>query len=158
MKKIINQTFYDSEKSTRIVEVDANLGTRKLFKTINGNFFTLENDGQIVPCSKSEALDFLRIHQPKIEDGKFQQILNVHFGVTGKTRNPLSGALLIADVPAKNEKLHCSLPGRQFVLETTDSVSILSPSDALGWLETNQNHINNLDRVIRLYFSTIKRA
>lgn len=80
MKKCINSVLYDSTQATMIVDVDAGIGNRKLYISRHKKFFSLENDSEIVPCTKLEALDFLRIYQPKIDALKFKQILNVHFG------------------------------------------------------------------------------
>jgi len=158
MKKIINSVLFDSEKAQKIIEVEAGIGNRKLYKTVNNNFFTLENDAEIVPMSKQESIDFLRIHQAKIEPKKFQQILNVYFGFNDKIQNPLKNALKVAEAPGKNETLHCSQYGRQFFLETIEKVSILSPTDALEWIEENQTSITNLEKVLHNYFPTLKRA
>lgn len=156
MKKIINGVLYDSEKAQKIIEVEAGIGNRKLYKTVNSNFFTLENDAEIVPMSKQESIDFMRIHQAKIEPKKFQQILNVFFGFNDKIQNPLKNALKIAE--ASNEVLHLSQPGRQFLLAKNENIDLLTSGEALAWIEENQINITNLDLVLHNWFPTIKRA
>jgi len=157
MKKLKNGVLYDSEKARKIIEVEAGIGNRKLYQTIlNKHFFTIENDTEIVPTTKSEALDFMRIHQPQIEPLKFSQILNYYFGVNDKIHDPLKNSQVLATV--KNEALYQTYPGRQFYLKTDDTAVILSETQALEWIEENQNEIANLDKVLKLYFPILKTA
>ncbi len=104
MKKCINSVLYEGTQATKIVEVDAGIGNRKLYISRHNKFFSLENDSEIVPCTKQEALDFLRIYQPKIDALKFKQILNVHFGLNEQIVNPLKGSLKFAE-PSETKDL-----------------------------------------------------
>ena len=156
MKKIIEGVLFDTQRAQKIIEIEAGIGNRKLYRTLNGNFFTLENDAEIVPATKSESLDFLRIYQPKIDALKFQQILNVYFGINDKIKDPLKNALKVAE--ASNEVLHLSQPGRQFLLAKNGNIDLLTTAEALAWIEENQNSISDLDRVLHNYFPLIKKA
>jgi hypothetical protein len=156
MKKIIEGVLFDTQRAQKIIEVEAGIGNRKMYKTLNGNFFTLENDLELVPMTKQEAIDFLRIHQPKIDALKFKQILAVHFGLNERIVNPLKGSLKVAET--SDEVLHLSQPGRQFLLAKNGTFDLLTIGEALEWVEENQNEIPDLDKVLKLYFPTIKRA
>jgi len=154
--------LYDTEKAQKIIEVSALIGGRKLYITINRNFFTIENSGiseTIIPSSKQEALDFLMIHRDKVEPLRFTQILNVHFGLNEKVHNPLDKAIKIAEAAfPKNEVLFCTQPGRQFYLSKNENPVLITQGEALNWIEKNQNEIQDLDKVLKIYFPTIKRA
>lgn len=162
MKKIINSVLFDSEKATKLLNVDALIGGRQLFVTMNGNFFTIENGGisdTIVPSTKQEALDFLMIHRDKVEPLRFTQILNVHFGLNEKVHNPLDKALKVAEAAfPKNEVLFCTQPGRQFYLSKNENPVLITQGEALNWVEKNQSDIENLEKVLHNYFPTLKRA
>jgi hypothetical protein len=162
MKKIINSVLYDSEKATKLLKIDALIGGRQLFVTMNRNFFTIENGGisdTIVPSTKQEALDFLMINRDKVEPLRFTQILNVHFGLNEKVHNPLDKALKVAEAAfPKNEVLFCTQPGRQFYLSINEKPVLINQGEALNWIEKNQSDIENLEKVLHNYFPTIKRA
>lgn len=162
MKKIISGVLYDSEKATKLLKIEALIGGRQLFVTMNGNFFTIENGGisdTIVPSKKQEALDFLMIHRDKVEPLRFTQILNVHFGLNEKVHNPLDKAMKIAEAAFPiNEVLFFTSPGRQFYLSKNEKPVLITQGEALNWIEKNQSDIENLDKVLRNYFPTIKRA
>jgi len=157
MKILRNGVLFDTEKARKIIEIEGNIGNRKLYQTIlHKHFFTIENDTELLPMTKQEGVDFLRIHQAQIEPLKFSQILNYYFGVNDKIHDPLANSQVLATV--KNEALHQTFPGRQFYLKTDDNAVILSETQALEWVEENQNEIPDLDKVLKLYFPTIKRA
>jgi len=156
MKRIIKQVLYDTERSTLLIEVEALAGNRKLYVTKNGNFFSIEYFQKFVKFSKSEAQDFVLIHQDKFEPAHLKLILSNYFGIN-ETRNPLDKALKIAINPLKNESLYLTEPGRQYYLLKNELPQLINESAALDWLEQNQDEIN-IEDILKKYFKTIKIA
>lgn len=57
MKRVIDNLLYDTEVSTLIyTEKDTN---RRLYQTLNGNFFTLYSTGEIQPKSLEATKEYL---------------------------------------------------------------------------------------------------
>lgn len=158
MKKIFSGVLYDTYVSKRIIEVDAQIGKRALYATQAGNFFTIENGTELVPMTKAEALEFLRIHQAKVNQLRFNQILSVFFGIGQHQIDPLKRGIKIAEVDG--ESLVKGQPGGQFYLVTDGASEIVSPTQAIEWLERVQANIPESDfsRIISSHFATIRRA
>jgi hypothetical protein len=158
MKQILNGVLFDTFLSKRIIEVDTSLGKRTLYATMRGNYFTIENGTEIVPCTKAEALEFVRIYQSRISPIKFSQILNVFFGVNDKVRDPLKNAQKIAE--CENEILFLTFPGRQFYLVTGEKSEIISETKAIEFIEKIQKSLDDdvFDRIVRNHFATIRTA
>lgn len=157
-KKIVDGVLFDTFQSKRIVEVNANTGKCTLYATMRGNFFSIENGIELVPMTKAEALDFMRIHQSQVNPVRFSQILNHFFGVNDKVHDPLKNSKTIAT--SEGETLYLTYPGHQFYLVTGEKSSIVSQTEAIAWIEKIQGTLTEeeLKKIINNHFVTIRTA
>lgn len=63
MQKIVNGLLYDT-KAAEIVYVEEDT-KRVLYKTLNGNFFTLYANGEIIPKTEESAKQYIGKHSVK---------------------------------------------------------------------------------------------
>lgn len=159
MKKIINGKVLDSSKAEKIIEFESSLNKISLMKTKAGQFFTIE-PGMLEPSisllSAEKTLNFLDVHANDIPGKKYGEILRKHFNIKPAPENPLpKSALLVA--AALFENLYRTNPGGIFYTECLGEVKELSPTEALKWVELNQDEIppEKLDKILKNHFPTI---
>lgn len=164
MLKIVKGAKYDTTTATKILEANGATGKRTLLKTRNGQFFILQKDFEqykILPCTKAEGVEFIEIHSKDLPEKQIRDILKTHFQIKPEPGNivPFGSVEVYADW-LRNALYYNSTSGKFYLHPATDDPKHLTQSEAMHWIEENQDSIpqEKLKKILKLYFPTIKEA